>query len=135
MVKTAPPSRRVTSPMGSDLVDGVARTPPAIRVLHSPGPSPRGVRLLADEELRIGRDGEPGDLVLGDPSVSRLHASVVRSGDEWLVIDRDSSNGVFVNGRRSTQAPLHPGDVIRLRDSVMVVCRAPWPDDGDSDLG
>jgi hypothetical protein len=61
----------------------------------------------------LGRD--PGcDIVLNDSKCSRRHA-VVEDGPKGLVVrDSGSANGVFVNGRRVDEAPLRPGDVLRL---------------------
>jgi pSer/pThr/pTyr-binding forkhead associated (FHA) protein len=63
----------------------------------------------------LGRD--PGcDVVLNDAKCSRRHA-VVEHGPKGLVVrDSASANGIYVNGRRVEQAPLRPGDVLRLGD-------------------
>ena len=61
----------------------------------------------------LGRD--PGcDVVLNDSKCSRRHAIVEEGPDGLVVRDSASANGVFVNGRRVDQAPLKPGDVLRL---------------------
>jgi len=61
----------------------------------------------------VGRD--PGcDIVLNDSKCSRRHA-VVEDGPEGPVIrDSGSANGIYVNGRKVDQAPLRPGDTVRL---------------------
>jgi hypothetical protein len=63
----------------------------------------------------LGRD--PGcDIVLNDSKCSRRHA-IVEAGPEGLVVrDSGSANGIHVNGRRVDEAPLRPGDVLRLGD-------------------
>jgi hypothetical protein len=63
----------------------------------------------------LGRD--PGcDIVLNDSKCSRRHA-VVEDGLKGLVVrDCGSANGAYVNGRRVDEAPLRPGDVLRLGD-------------------
>jgi hypothetical protein len=70
------------------------------------------LRLSADI-THVGR-GCGAALHLDDRSVSRRHAILVRrSGVMWVLDDR-SANGVFVNGRRTTQASLHDGDELLI---------------------
>jgi pSer/pThr/pTyr-binding forkhead associated (FHA) protein len=67
---------------------------------------------------RIGR--RPGaDVVLDDTTVSRRHALVMERDGESIIADDRSRNGLFVNGRRVLQAPLHNGDEIQLGALVM----------------
>jgi len=54
--------------------------------------------------LGIGR-ARDNDVVLTDDSeVSRYHAKVELVGTEWQLRDRESSNGVFLNGRKLTRS-------------------------------
>ena len=62
---------------------------------------------------RIGRS-LLADLRFEDPTVSRRHALVVRRGDELLVLDDRSTNGIFVNGERVSEHRLRPGDVLTV---------------------
>lgn len=57
---------------------------------------------------------EKADLVLNDPWVSRIHCEFFERDGELWVRDLESRHGVFVNGERLPQAPLHDGDVIFL---------------------
>ena len=67
---------------------------------------------------RIGR--RPGaDVVLDDATVSRRHALVMERDGESIIADDRSRNGLFVNGLRVLQAPLHNGDEIQLGALVM----------------
>jgi hypothetical protein len=64
----------------------------------------------------IGR-GEDCDLPVNDTSVSRIHAEIhLIEGGKYEVLDRDSSNGVRVNGVELKRAILDVGDVIELGD-------------------
>jgi hypothetical protein len=68
---------------------------------------------LTQDITHVGR-GSAATLSLDDQSVSRRHAVLLqRSGAMWVLDDR-SANGVFVNGRRTTQARLHDGDELRI---------------------
>jgi hypothetical protein len=63
-------------------------------------------------EFVIGRSTEC-HLVLDDPSVSRVHAAIVREGDELRIEDRGSRNGVRINKDHVTEsAPLKDGDQV-----------------------
>ena len=53
-------------------------------------------------------------LVLGDDSVSRVHALIVRDGRRFELIDLDSTNGTLVNGRRVARAHVRAGDRLTL---------------------
>jgi len=68
----------------------------------------------------VGRD--PGcDIVLNDSKCSRRHA-VVEDGPEGLVIrDTGSANGIYVNGKKVEQAPLRPGDSVRLGEVKLLL--------------
>ena len=62
------------------------------------------------------------DIHLDDPFVSRRHARVITSEIGTAIQDLGSSNGVFVNGRRSPgTTALHPGDVVQLGGTIWVV--------------
>jgi FHA domain/Domain of unknown function (DUF1707) len=71
----------------------------------------------------VGRN--PGcDLVVDDDSVSRLHASITREGDCWVIVDLGSRNGTHVNGWRVAKAHVFDGDELVLGRTQMVF-RAP----------
>ena len=63
--------------------------------------------------LVVGR-GEPADLKLEDPSLSRQHARFVCEGDEVWVEDLGSTNGTRINGRRSRRGRVKVGDAVGL---------------------
>jgi ABC transport system ATP-binding/permease protein len=67
----------------------------------------------------IGR-GEDCDLVLTDLEVSRRHAEMRPAGDGGMVlIDLDSFNGTFVNGRRIGSQQLAEGDLVSIGASLL----------------
>jgi pSer/pThr/pTyr-binding forkhead associated (FHA) protein len=73
---------------------------------------------VGEGSLRLGR-GQASDVVLEDRSVSRRHAVVTRRGDEVVLWDDRSLNGVQVNGERVTQAVLQHGDSVVLGEVQM----------------
>jgi hypothetical protein len=76
--------------------------------------------ILQKGEITIGR-AESCDIGLfGDPLVDKLHAKLLRQGDQYLVIDTGSMAGTYVNDRRiDGPTPLRDGDTIRLGKCVL----------------
>ena len=64
---------------------------------------------------------------LEDPTVSRRHALIVRTGDDVRLLDDRSLTGVRVNGEPvGGERPLAPGDVIEIgRHTLTVVAGVP----------
>ena len=76
------------------------------------------------ERLTIGRR-EGSDVALPwDAQVSRLHAELVRMGDDWVLCDDGvSHNGTFVNGERLRgRRRLRGGDAVSVGDTVIAFC-------------
>lgn len=85
------------------------RAPRPIRL--SPLDGCDGAPFVVTKRVRIGRATE-NDVVLADPTVSRQHAEIEPSVSRWLVIDKGSTNGTWVNGSPVSRAPLQSGDVL-----------------------
>ena len=67
---------------------------------------------LRDVVTTVGR-GQGADIRLDDPSVSRLHAELIRRGPYVYVVDLGlSRNGTRVNGRPVARRVLDEGDVL-----------------------
>jgi len=83
-------------------------------LIHHAGEGSRVFELFGDRPITIGR-AKSSTVVLDDPSVSRTHV-VVRAVPEggWQIIDRDSANGVKINGIAKKEATLRPDDEIIL---------------------
>jgi len=71
----------------------------------------------AGEPITFGRSDENA-VVLHGESASRLHAEVRQQDDAFVLEDRGSSNGTWVNGRRVTVHRLQSGDQIAMGDDV-----------------
>jgi two-component system response regulator HydG len=67
---------------------------------------------LGLKEIRIGRSRET-DLLLPDPSVSRIHARIFRVGEQYFLADT-SRNGTYVDGKRISQMQLESGLSFRI---------------------
>lgn len=74
-----------------------------------------GHRIVTIEKLpfAIGRR-ETNDLRLGGSEVSRDHAEIVQEGSRFVLRDRGSRFGTYVNGETVTERVLEPGDTIRV---------------------
>jgi serine phosphatase RsbU (regulator of sigma subunit)/pSer/pThr/pTyr-binding forkhead associated (FHA) protein len=79
---------------------------------------PLGRRVVAiDKELfAIGRR-TGNDLRLTAADISREHAEIARAGSGYLIRDRQSRFGTFVNGVQVNEQALKHGDLIRLGQS------------------
>ena len=60
----------------------------------------------------VGRARE-NDLIIPSESLSRFHAQIQQRGEQFLITDRGSLNGVFVNGKRILgETLLNDGDIV-----------------------
>ncbi len=69
--------------------------------------------MVAPIPFHIGREST-ADYVIHSQRVSKNHALIVRSGDGLVIVDHNSTNGTFVNGRRVKEARLQPNDIIHI---------------------
>lgn len=68
-----------------------------------------------EDELSIGR-GDAARIVFDDEGLSRLNTTFFRDGEDVLVVDENSTNGTFINGKKISGAPrlIFDGDEITL---------------------
>jgi hypothetical protein len=74
---------------------------------------PDGQTFRFTSSFHIGRD-RGCEVELADAQVSRRHAEVSLVNGEWIVRDLQSSNGLFVNGRRTDSARIGDGVAVTL---------------------
>lgn len=96
-------------------------SPARLMVLAGPDRE-RGAKLNGGA-LIIGRHASC-DLVLTDPSVSRRHAQIQAGGEEYILTDLGSTNGVYCGGVRTTRKVLQDGDTITLGNTVIFFTRS-----------
>ncbi len=74
-----------------------------------------GVKIfpLNQAVINVGRRLD-NSLVIDDPRVSRNHAQLRAINGRFVIFDLNSTGGLFVNGQRTSQSVLYPGDVISL---------------------
>ena len=68
---------------------------------------------VGGDRLRIGR-GTNAELRFDDAAVDFEHAAIERRGEAWLLTDRNSVTGTYLNGQRVGSAPLVAGDTIGI---------------------
>lgn len=121
--RPAPPSAGQTSlvdmpqyletatPGGATQVSGLWQTSAPHLVIHLLGRTWQA--LFSKEHLTIGRDDD-NDIVIPDSSISHNHATVTRKGDDFIIRDSNSGNGVWLGKLRIQSHKLRQGDVISL---------------------
>lgn len=71
-------------------------------------------------EVSVGR-GDSSGLKFSENTVSQKHASFFSSKNGWAIIDHDSTNGVYLNGKKlSFPRYLNKFDVIRIADIYFI---------------
>jgi pilus assembly protein CpaF len=72
-------------------------------------------------ELTVGRV-QGNDIVLAKRNVSKQHARLTLKGDHAVVVDLNSTNGTWVNGRKiNSPHPLKQGDKIYIADFILTL--------------
>jgi pSer/pThr/pTyr-binding forkhead associated (FHA) protein len=75
---------------------------------------------LHQDTTSIGRT-TGNDIIIPDLTVSRQHALLRFENGHWVVEDKNSANGTFVNGARIRwPQPLNEGDQIRFGDEIVI---------------
>ncbi|MHB0866292.1 MAG: FhaA domain-containing protein [Thermoleophilia bacterium] len=54
------------------------------------------------------------DFPVNDPNISRRHAELRQRGNDYMIVDLDSTNGIEVNGSRVKTRTLNSGDVLTI---------------------
>lgn len=85
----------------------------SVNLLRLVSDSGEGIEIRQDS-VRLGRD-RSCEVWFDDRSISRRHAVIQRDGEEgWLVQDQGSANGVLLDGRKVSRAPLVDGQQLQL---------------------
>jgi pSer/pThr/pTyr-binding forkhead associated (FHA) protein len=111
-----PSSRALPPPEPSVLSSRRPAVPARLVMLTQPALGAEFV-LPTDHNARLGRSDEV-DCPINHRSVSREHAEIKCQGDNFVIEDLGSANGVTVNGRTVKQKELSSGDIIELGQVV-----------------
>ncbi|MBM3333168.1 FHA domain-containing protein [Candidatus Sumerlaeota bacterium] len=89
--------------------------------------------------LTIGRE-QTCSIPLDDPKVSRVHCEIREVDNQYVVVDRNSTNGTWVNGVRVNRHALLSGDVVLVGETKLkFLGRTPsedvrWRPDSDANV-
>ncbi len=73
--------------------------------------------MLVDDKVLFGRDSTCG-VAIDDETVSRQHAELSRTDEDWSIRDLGSTNGTFVNDDRHETSAIVSGDQIRIGRNI-----------------
>lgn len=114
-------------------------TPPPAPLRETTGLSPHGYRLrgrvsggcfaaeLHHGRQRLGRDLD-NEVAIDDTSISRLHCLLLVHPDGVTLVDQESKNGTFVDGRRIDRAVAGVGAVLRFGHVELTLEQLPAAD-------
>ncbi len=68
---------------------------------------------LTKQVTTLGRQLE-NDIVFHEDFLSRFHAEIVCENEKYVLYDKNSTSGTFVNGRKIDRCVLNSGDLISL---------------------
>ena len=87
----------------------------------------------AKDRVVVGRSEKQAHLCIRNKSVSGQHFSLIRRNSQFLVEDRDSSNGTSINGKKlvpHAPMPVEDGDLVLAGDVLLRFKRAPKNNNG-----
>jgi ABC transport system ATP-binding/permease protein len=85
--------------------------------------------MIPGHDYHVGRD-PLSDIVIDDARVSWHHAVLRPAADHWTLLDENSTNGTYTDGRRIHERDVGPGTVIRFgnpSDGPRAVLNSPAP--------
>ncbi len=98
------------------MVEHAASPASPLRLEPLSGPDAEPIALDEARSITLGRSAR-ADVVLDDPSVSRMHARLSRVSGSWVIVDLTSKQGTYVNSARlepGDPTPLDVGDLVRI---------------------
>jgi len=118
IVTAAPPAAPVPPPPPMPAAAATGARPPGpgskLRLTFTSGTREGSSLELAGSVFRMGRSQECAVWTPSDAMVSAQHAKVVRLPTGYVLIDIESTNGTYLNGRRIQRATLADGDIVGL---------------------
>jgi pSer/pThr/pTyr-binding forkhead associated (FHA) protein len=91
------------------------------RLLNNESSSQQSVFLVINKQIvplikpitTLGRQ-LGSDIVIHEEFVSRFHAEIILENGKYILVDKNSTSGTFVNGKKITRCTLNSGDLIGL---------------------
>ena len=113
----APQPEPFVAPQIKPPVEDAPPIMPACIIINSPYSQEPVQIMLEGDEITIGRAGSSDILLDYDALTSRHHALLKREGEHYVIYDRRSISGVFVNGQKLVDDAgevLADGDLVRI---------------------
>ena len=105
--------------LSTSTVTGAATSTHVDRLVMVVGPTPGRAYPLTERSQNVGR-GDDCDIPVNHPSVSRLHAEIHYLKDHhYEIIDKNSSNGLRINGVDLERGLIEAHDVIEFGDVIL----------------
>jgi pSer/pThr/pTyr-binding forkhead associated (FHA) protein len=92
--------------------------PDAPRLICIQGPDIGKEFVLTGRDIAIGR-APTNDVIVNDPSVSRVHCRLLIDQGQYIATDQRSGNGTIVNGSKIERANLKSGSTIKIGQTVL----------------
>ncbi|MGZ3692771.1 MAG: FHA domain-containing protein [Bdellovibrionota bacterium] len=93
-----------------------------IKILVCPVPEKVGIKIpLAEGDNLVGRASPPCEIQLEGGKVSKKHCVFRVEGSKLTLLDLNSANGLFVNGKRVENSELHDKDRVVVGDFILEV--------------
>lgn len=90
----------------------------AFKVISGPGIAvSQEYTFTGDRKVIIGKKGD--FKIANDPKVSRTHAKIEPAGDHFLLIDLQSSNGTYVDGKKIIRKKITPNTPFTIGKTVL----------------
>ncbi|MUL78895.1 FHA domain-containing protein [Mycolicibacterium sp. CBMA 226] len=109
--------------------DSAATDRPDLMVIYDGHTS---IRHAADGAFIIGRDQPPSDVSIDHFAVSRVHARLIPGEKQWLIVDYESLNGIYIDGVRVRHStPVVDGMTVHLANpkGIAITFRYVHPED------
>lgn len=72
---------------------------------------------LKEQEMVIGKNKERAQILLTEPTVSRIHAMITKKGNTCYIQDLNSKNGTYINGER---LPIRQDTLLQTSDELYI---------------
>ena len=77
---------------------------------------------LINKDYNIGRSSE-NNIILDDITVSRNHALISVSKENIKIIDKNSTNGIYINNEIKSECKLKSGDKIQIGKYMLLLTK------------
>lgn len=67
-------------------------------------------------KITFGRDAKTNLIQINNSNLSRNHFYIIFEGNEYKIVDNNSTNGIIINGYKLKEAILKHGDIIEIAD-------------------